>query len=102
MQHTTRWSPDTCKCVLEYTWDDAQDENSRVHTPSNVIKACSFHIGLSLADHYKAVKGENMRKNILHGKILGGVPSVAQDVIQVDGSVIKEFKPGKPTLLTGC
>lgn len=28
---TTRWEPDTCDCVVEYDWDDAVSQDTRVH-----------------------------------------------------------------------
>ena len=65
MIRTTRWSPDTCGCILEYSWDDAQAENVRVHTPSSIVKACPAHLATAAnaVAHYNDVLGENLRKN---------------------------------------
>ncbi len=41
MIRTTRWSPATCACVIEYTWDDAVSEDKRTHTVSNVLNRCA-------------------------------------------------------------
>lgn len=64
---TTRWSPDTCGCVLEYTWDDAVPEVLRVHTPARVVTVCSVHQALAgLSNRFGAVSQENTRKNQAH------------------------------------
>ena len=73
---TTRWSPDTCPCILEYTWDDTISVISRTHIFKDVIKACSFHIGLIGESHYLEVLSENQRKNL----VLKLINSVVSDV----------------------
>jgi hypothetical protein len=76
MIQTTRWAPDTCAvppCVIEYQWDDALPAASRVHTPSAIIKQCSFHTGLLLAVNYTDVVAENQRKNIMLGEAVSVV-----------------------------
>lgn len=45
MIQITRWSPDTCKCILEYQWDDVIPEDEREHTVYNIVSACSEHTG---------------------------------------------------------
>ena len=35
---TTRWSPDTCGCVLEYSWDDALPQEARVHVYADTVR----------------------------------------------------------------
>ncbi len=65
MIRVTRWSPDTCGCVLEYEWDDAQDENTRQVMFKRVVKRCSSHSLLSGVDVYNEVVSENTRKNIV-------------------------------------
>lgn len=35
MIQTTTWRPNTCKCVISYTWDDAVPPALRVHTYSS-------------------------------------------------------------------
>ncbi len=41
-KHLTRWRPDTCGCVIEYEWDDAEAEEARQHVPKK-IDACPDH-----------------------------------------------------------
>lgn len=60
----TGWSPDTCKCVTEFTWDNTVDEDLRVHTYSRDIKICPEHTGKSGLALYDALLDENQRKNI--------------------------------------
>ena len=65
--HTTRWSPDTCGCVVEYEWDDALPEEERVHTAGNIVNRCPAHSANHFSDntdHYSTVLEENQRKNI--------------------------------------
>lgn len=65
MIHTTRWTPDTCGCVIEYTWDDSEPEDTRQHVYSNTVQRCTIHAALNLSGltHFNAVHEENTRKN---------------------------------------
>lgn len=63
MIRTTTWRPDTCECVLEYSWDDATSEASRAHSFAKVVSSCPAHNSLTGANVYEAVVGENQRKN---------------------------------------
>lgn len=65
MINTTRWRPDTCGCVLEYSWDPEVPEGKREHT---LVKAevCETHRALGHTEsktHFDAVVEENQRKN---------------------------------------
>ncbi|MBU2009273.1 MAG: hypothetical protein KJ624_05510 [Chloroflexi bacterium] len=63
MIRTTTWRPDTCECVLEYSWDDATSEASRVHSLAKVVKLCPAHRLLGGVGLYDEVVSENRRKN---------------------------------------
>ena len=68
---TTRWSPDTCGCILEYTWDDSVPAASRVHTISRAVNVCNAHTGLvSLTDVWNNILPENQRKNLTYSQLL--------------------------------
>lgn len=72
----TRWSPDTCGCIIEYSWDSTQPESTRTHTLDNFINVCSFHQGL--ADdptRWNTVLEENPRKNLTYQGILDNSPT---------------------------
>lgn len=74
--NTTRWSPDTCKCILEYTWDDSISESSRTHTMSAIVQRCSAHTILANdITVYNTVTEENPRKNISLDEILQNAPN---------------------------
>lgn len=60
---TTRWTPDTCGCVLEYSWDDALRPDQRVHSHAQTVRTCAAHSGASGAALMATVVGENQRKN---------------------------------------
>ena len=83
---TTRWSPDTCACQLEYTWDSTDSETSRTHTFLNYINRCPAHPSLSTdTQRYNAVSEENLRKNDSFGIALNNGPAILFDT-QVDGT----------------
>lgn len=79
MLRTTRWNPDTCGCVLEYEWDDAQDENERVHNFKNAVQLCEHHKALIADKAYDEVLSENTRKNIVFGEVQKIKPDITSD-----------------------
>jgi hypothetical protein len=81
---TTRFSPDTCQCVLEYEWDDTLSETNRTHTLSNYVSKCPAHSGLSDANGWNTVFEENPRKNIARQLCLDNGPTSLYNTI--DGS----------------
>lgn len=77
MLKTTRWSPDTCQCVLEYSWDSSLPSDQIVHTVTNVVKACSFHENENnLITHFSKVSEENIRKNKIVEEIIKSLPEL--------------------------
>lgn len=61
---TTRWRPDTCKCIMEYQWDDTVPQDQRTHSVSKIVEACPIHTGQPDKEtHYNIVKDENQSKN---------------------------------------
>jgi hypothetical protein len=91
MIHTTRWSPDTCSCVIEYTWDDTVPDNERTHNLSNVVERCPAHEALSDNDTFSTLMDENPRKNIALQNCLDNGPPTLSDTIgttkQLKGNV---------------
>lgn len=79
MKQITRWSPDTCECVIDYEWDDSQDENTRTHSFKRTIRACPEHKALAGKPHYDQVLSENTRKNITFDVIQKAHPQVTPD-----------------------
>lgn len=79
MIRVTRWSPDTCDCVLEYEWDDAQDENTRQHKFKGIVKRCSSHSFVSGKDVYNEVLSENTRKNVVFAEAQKVLPELAPE-----------------------
>ena len=78
---TTRWSPDTCSCVIEYTWDDTEPEATRTHTVSNYINTCTEHS--LLADNttrWNTITEENPRKNTALQVALDNGPTTLYDL----------------------
>ena len=63
----TRWSPDTCGCVIDYTWDPDVPDGARTHSFHAVERICAGHDGLSDPPLFDTVLAENQTKNRLHG-----------------------------------
>ena len=81
--HTTRWRPDTCSCIVEYTWDDEVPAEQRTHTVSNYIKTCDFHLQLPDNDQkWNTVKEENQRKNLTLLETLTNGPAALSDLVE--------------------
>lgn len=80
----TRWSPDTCDCVLEY-----DDQFNLI----NVVQRCTAHQNLANnAAVYNTVKDENPRKNIGLDLILQNGPASLFDTDSESGNRV--FKRG--------
>lgn len=79
---TTRWSPDTCSCVIEYTWDDTQPEQTRTHNLDNYITRCPAHSALANdTERWNTILEENPRKNIALQASLDNGPTTLYDLI---------------------
>lgn len=85
MIQTTRWTTDTCGCVVRYSWDDAVKQENRVHTVAGFDHKCQFHAGLDDAAAYAAVTDENPRKNKALAAIADAA-AVAADTSLFDGN----------------
>jgi hypothetical protein len=79
----TRWSPDTCECVIEYNADV---------TLSRVVQACAAHQGGTEATVFQTVLEENPRKNHSINEILQNAPAAMFDIDAESGQRV--FKRG--------
>lgn len=60
----TRWKPDTCNCIVEYSWDTSIPEESRNHTLSSIVNHCAYHQNVTdPQDLFVKVREENWKKN---------------------------------------
>lgn len=68
----TRWTFDTCGCVVDVQWDDSLSVAQRVHVPVVIIQKCVTHanLGKDTQGHYDHISEENGRKNVAIGKLL--------------------------------
>lgn len=82
MLKVTRWSPDTCECVLEYEWDTALEGSARVHSFKKVVKLCPEHerLGFQGKATYDQVGIENRGKNIAWGQIKQALNLADEDI----------------------
>lgn len=78
----TTWSPDTCDCEIEYTWDDTIPQEERTHTVSFVNKSCQNHRNLlpNQVVTYSCVLDENQKKNKSLQTALETAPQQLADV----------------------
>ena len=84
----TRWQPDTCDCVLEYSWDSESGEH---HDELNtVIKRCIEHE--SVADPFGVVKEENTRKNKIHTKLVQDDDRIGETIIDENDTPQRKIK----------
>ena len=92
---TTRWTPDTCDCTVEYTWDTNSSEATRVHTFSNVVNKCPAHSAIVDNALFNLLMDENPRKNIAHQLVLDNGPTALSDLIdgtrQLKGNITLNF-----------
>lgn len=61
MLKVTTWLPDTCKCVIEYSWDS--DNPQAEVQPHGIVKACEAHKGHDVTTHHTKILKENRDKN---------------------------------------
>ncbi len=78
MKNTTRWSPDTCDCILEYEWDSELPQEERVHIPLPPVKVCDDHKIHPQTETHDKVQEENTRKNKVLDEIAKALPSHAK------------------------
>lgn len=73
MIKTTRWSPDTCKCILEFQWDTDKSLSKRTHTFLPPTEICPLHSSVHISEISDVVYEENLRKNwsldIVHSRV---------------------------------
>lgn len=91
---TTTWHPDTCRCGATYTWDDAVDPLTRVHTFQRILETCPAHISLSGVELYDTMVDENARKNITFN-----IVSVARVDLNPDVMIFSYTGTGKDRVL---
>lgn len=90
MKHITRWSLDTCGCVIDYEWDDVQSEDMRVHKLSNVVMKCAAHSKYNGSKLYDVLVAENTHKNKTIGKIIEMFPN--EFPVDADGNIYNLHK----------
>jgi len=61
----TRWSPDTCGCVVLYAWDRKSDPETRKHIACGIEESCACHEKHAHDDdeHIGVLFSENRLKN---------------------------------------
>ena len=87
---TTQWGPDTCECVIEYSWDDSQPEGTRQHNLSRVVKRCPEHTAGPDSAVWNVVGEENPRKNRAIDEIVQRAPDQFVDIAQDGTRTLKE------------
>ncbi len=77
MIHTNRWSPDTCGCVVEYTWDDEAPQEARIHRYARHITVCDVHAHHGgTEDGYRALLDDHRQKNMAIAILLHEYPHI--------------------------
>ena len=71
MIHVTRHRPDSCACVMEYSWDDQEDQSTRKHHFES-IKKCATHAALPdeaafyAAQVHNKIHDDAITKDLVH------------------------------------
>jgi hypothetical protein len=65
-QQKQRWKPDTCRCVIEQTFDSADYEGTVVNS---VVSACPAHAVMPVAERPAAAVENNRRKNNVYRRL---------------------------------
>jgi hypothetical protein len=57
------WSPDTCGCQIQLSYDDTTDLITRTYTPTALIQVCANHEVLAddIQTRHDAINTEKMR-----------------------------------------
>jgi hypothetical protein len=104
----TTWSPDTCGCIISYSWDSTLSEDERIHTPFCVGRPedahrpegfCAAHEELDIeevfpegrdvltkldwhkrrsAPLFDVIVRENRSKNLMREAVLKRVPRISK------------------------
>jgi len=77
--NVTRWSPDTCGCIIEYEWDSDLPENERTHNAVHTIP-CELHRGKTHKELFDHVGEENRRKNVSVSKAMDHLGLQFEDI----------------------
>lgn len=64
VKRVTKWSPDTCGCVIHFAWDDSTSQEDRVHTFEAYEVKCAEHGHLDGQELMDAVTAKNQAKNL--------------------------------------
>lgn len=88
--HRTEYRPDTCTCIIEYSWDDTVPPSSRTHTLTNYILRCPEHSPLATdSERFNTIFEENPRKNIAWQSLLDNGPAAMTDIQENGTKVLK-------------
>ena len=85
MIRTTLWKPDTCKCAIEYEWDDAVPQDIRTHSFERFINQCQHHTEV---DWSKALQ-HNQEKN----QTLATIKQTYPELLKADGEFADDVAP---------
>lgn len=87
--NTTRWSPDTCKCIVEHdwTWIDPIKKEGVNSIGLRIVAPCESHQSHTGDD----ILTENQTKNLVIKHILENVSDLT-DVDEKGNKIIKEGK----------
>jgi hypothetical protein len=65
--------------VIEYEWDDAENENVRTHKAVHIVDCGAHGSSNDLQEHFAKVLGENQRKNQVLTALTKGINELIRD-----------------------
>lgn len=91
----TKWSPDTCKCEIDYEWDESVLQGQRVHIINKMVRICDAHaVYTDKKQCFNAIVKENQKKNNVLGYVLENFPVLVENKMDENGNISKSLKPG--------
>lgn len=102
MLHKNAFSPDTCDCKIEFSFDDALPAEQRVCTGVRIMRKCAAHEGVDDNDphaHYLNIMAENQSKNLAFEEVRKTHPELFMDygvVLEDDDPVEAKLRGFKP------
>lgn len=94
----TRWTFDTCDCIITYEWDDnGNDQEKKVHTLYGVNRICDahkiVHNTLGATELFNKTREENTRKNKVLKCLIESSNDLGKTETDKAGNIIVVVKP---------
>lgn len=87
---TTRWTPDTCNCTVDFDIDTDNPNNPPIL--NRFIQRDPVHVGLTDEQAWETLWSENVTKNVAYSDVLENHPEAVIVKNLPDGTITREVK----------